>query len=68
MHGDCSDDSSSDSDEDEEYEPHPDIYQEEEFEEEEEKDEEAHISKEERLNIINSINSFSYHPKGKVST
>lgn len=61
---DCSDDSS-DEEEEEEYEPHPDLYQEEEYEEEEEKDEEAHISKEERQNIINSINSFSYRPKDK---
>mmetsp|Transcript_16886 Transcript_16886/g.16548 ORF Transcript_16886/g.16548 Transcript_16886/m.16548 type:complete len:200 (-) Transcript_16886:136-735(-) len=60
---DCSDESS-DEEEEEEYEPHPDIYHEDDYEEEE-KDEEAHISKEERLNIINSINSFSYRTKDK---
>jgi len=34
-------------------------------EEEEEKDEEAHISPQERQNIINSINSFKYYQKNK---
>jgi hypothetical protein len=32
---------------------------------EEEEDEEAHISPEERIEIINAINSFSYQPKNK---
>lgn len=43
-----------------------DYYGEEAYEEEEEeKDPEAHISPEERVNIINSINSFQYDPKSK---
>ena len=42
------------------------FYNDNDSEEEEEKDEEAHISPEERMNIINSLNSFSYNPKDQT--
>lgn len=55
--GDSEDGSYDDSDYDEESEEEKDYGPEEE-------DEEAHISPEERIEIINAINSFAYQPKG----
>lgn len=57
-------DSSEDSEESEE-ETERGYEEEKYYDDPQEQDEEADISPEERANIINSINSFSYHPKNK---